>query len=207
MEDNHTKNTWNQLANAYNQKFMDFDMYNDTYDAFCELVKKNAVILELGCGPGNITRYILKNRPDFNVLATDFAPAMVDLAKQNNPAAQCQVLDCREINALNKKFDAIIIGFCMPYLSIDECIKLVHDCAGNLATGGALYFSFIHGDPSQSGARTSSDGKYTMSMYYHEMGYMQKALADSGMNIQHIFNKDYQQPDRLDVHTIIIATR
>lgn len=41
---------------------MDLDLYNDTYDAFCQAVyKPGARIFEIGCGPGNITRYVLAN--------------------------------------------------------------------------------------------------------------------------------------------------
>ena len=55
-----TFETWNKVAQLYEDKFMDLDLYNDTYDQFCELLlKKNASILEIGCGPGNITKYLL----------------------------------------------------------------------------------------------------------------------------------------------------
>ena len=50
-----TFKTWNKVASLYEDKFMDLDLYNNTYDYFCELVKDNAKILEIGCGPGNIT--------------------------------------------------------------------------------------------------------------------------------------------------------
>ncbi len=46
--------------------FMNLDLYNDSYDTFCDQVKiKNATILEIGCGPENITKYLLKKRLDF----------------------------------------------------------------------------------------------------------------------------------------------
>ncbi len=41
--------TWDKLASADQDKFMDLDLYNDTYDRFCELVSKpDANIFELG---------------------------------------------------------------------------------------------------------------------------------------------------------------
>ena len=55
-----TFDTWNKVANLYQDKFMDLDLYDDTYDTFCEEVNvENATILEIGCGPGNITNIFL----------------------------------------------------------------------------------------------------------------------------------------------------
>ena len=51
-------NIFNKLAKHYQDKFMDTSMYHETFDIFCSLIKKqNAGILELACGPGNITQY------------------------------------------------------------------------------------------------------------------------------------------------------
>jgi ubiquinone/menaquinone biosynthesis C-methylase UbiE len=55
-----TIKTWDKLAEKYQDVFMDLSLYDDSYDAFCALLqKKDATILELGCGPGNITKYLL----------------------------------------------------------------------------------------------------------------------------------------------------
>ena len=61
-----TFDTQNKVAKLYQDMFMNLDLYNDSYDTFCDQVKiKNATILEIGCGPENITKYLLKKRLDF----------------------------------------------------------------------------------------------------------------------------------------------
>ena len=70
-----TFETWNKITTLYQNKFMDLDLYNDTYDSFCNsLSKENSSILEIGCGPGNITKYLLEQRPDLLILGIDVAP-------------------------------------------------------------------------------------------------------------------------------------
>ena len=55
FKENHE--TWNKIAQEYEDKFLGIDLYNDSYDGFCTLIQKeNASILEIGCGPGNITQ-------------------------------------------------------------------------------------------------------------------------------------------------------
>jgi trans-aconitate methyltransferase len=142
-----TKKTWNKYAKEYQDKFMDMDLYYDTYDLFCTLIeKKNAEVFEIACGPGNITRYLLTKRPDFNILGIDLASNMIDLAKINNPEADFQLMDCREIGKVDKKYDAIMCGFCLPYLSREESEKLISDVSGLLKLNGVLYLSTMEDD-------------------------------------------------------------
>ena len=123
-----TFETWNKVALLYQDKFMDLDLYNETYDFVCNsIIKNKAKILEIGCGPGNITKYLLAKRPDFDIYGIDIVPNMIELAKRNNPTANFSIMDCRKISTLTTKFDGIICGFCLPYLSQTESAKLVAD--------------------------------------------------------------------------------
>jgi ubiquinone/menaquinone biosynthesis C-methylase UbiE len=136
MEDRYleTHKTWNNIAQLYEDKFMKLELYNDTYKSFCDLLlRPDASVLEIGCGPGNITRHILDLNPKLKVLATDISKNMIDLAKRNNPEVEIQILDCRNLKTINSKFDCIICGFTIPYLSKLDCSKLISDCS-NLLT-------------------------------------------------------------------------
>jgi len=46
------------------------------------LLNEQAKVLELACGPGNITKCLLSKRPDLEILATDIAPNILELAKK-----------------------------------------------------------------------------------------------------------------------------
>lgn len=44
-----TFETWNKIASLYQDKFMNLDAYNDTYDFICNsITKTSAKILEIG---------------------------------------------------------------------------------------------------------------------------------------------------------------
>ena len=207
----HYKNTfqiWNQLASKYEDKFMDLDLYNDTYDFFCEQIKKsNATIFEIGCGPGNITKYLLSKRPDFKITATDVAPNMVESAQRNNPSAICKVMDCREMDTVTEKFDGVVCGFCMPYLSKEDCQKLIADSARVLNDSGVIYFSAIEGDYEKSNYETSSDGQNTMFVYLHQEDYLRGFLLQNGFEIIAIERKTYPKNDQVGIHLILIAKK
>lgn len=202
-----TFQTWNKVASIYQDKFMDLDLYNDTYDTFCRLVEKpHARVFEIGCGPGNITRYLLSKRPDFQLEAIDVAPNMIELAKVNNPTASFRVMDCRAINQLTDTYDAIMCGFCLPYLSREDCAKLFTDCSRLLASGGVVYFSTIEGDYSQSGYEAGSTGDRSY-VYYHSENDLHQELTANGFEPVEWTRKHYPKGDGLSTHLIVIARK
>jgi predicted TPR repeat methyltransferase len=203
------KEVFDQYASAYEGKFMFLDLYNDTYDTVCNLVvKPHAEIFEIGCGPGNITRYLLSKRSDFKITGIDISPTMIELAKKNNPSAEFNVMDCRDIGQLSKKYDAIVCGFCMPYLSNEECSNLINDAAMLLNENGLFYFSVIEGKYSDSGFEFSSDGKSKTFVYQYEEKYLVDLLAEAGMEITNVIRKSYfKSPEVESTHLIIIARK
>ncbi len=203
-----TFETWNKVASLYQEKFMDLDLYNDTYDFFCSsVVRKNAKILEIGCGPGNITKYLLTARPDFIISGIDIAPNMIELAQKNNPTADFSVMDSRQINRIKTKYDGIICGFCLPYLSTTESKKLISDCSGLLNQNGVLYISFVEGDPDQSGFQVSSSGDRVY-FYFHRLDELKEQLLEHSFEQIRIFRKEFKRNENnIEIHTILAAIK
>lgn len=203
-----TFETWDKVASLYEEHFMDLDLYNDTYGAFCEAIEKsNPKILEIGCGPGNITSYMLSKRPDFDLVGIDIAPNMVELAKKNNPNATFQVMDSRNIDHLKTEYDGIICGFCIPYLSNTDCSKLIADAANLLSKKGSLYLSFIEGEYAKSGYQTGSSGDKVY-FHYHELDRIRTDLSENGFEIITLNHKNYMRKNGTnEMHTILIARK
>lgn len=198
---------FNKLATVYQDKFMDVSLYHDSLDLFCQSIpKQKAEILELACGPGNITKYLLEKRPDFKILSTDLAPNMIELAQINNPTAKFQLLDCRDVNKTNKKFDAIVCGFGFPYLSKEDVIQFITNAGNQLNFNGVLYLSTMEDDNSKSGFKTGSTGD-KMYQNFHQADYLTKALEDNGFKIINLQRKNYFYNEEDTTDLIIIATK
>ncbi len=203
-----TFKTWNKLASLYQDKFMELDVYNETYDFICNSITKDKPkILEIGCGPGNITKYILSRRPDFDLFAIDIAPNMIELAKINNPTASFAVMDCREIDSIKTKFDAIVCGFCLPYLSQNDSQKLITDCYNLLNENGLIYLSFVEGDTKKSDFQISSSGDRTY-FYFHNLENLKAKFIDNKFEDFKIFKVEYKKSEtEMEIHTIVIAKK
>ena len=202
-----TFDTWNKVAALYQEKFMDLDLYNSTYNYICDhITKPNAKLLDIGCGPGNITRYLLSKRPDFDVFGIDIAPNMIELARNNNPAADFSVMDCRQINSLDKKYDGIICGFCLPYLSLQESNELILNAYNLLNNNGLLYLSFVEGDPKKSDFKVGSSGRVYFQFY--DLDELKAQLRVAMFSEMVTYKVNYKvSEEEYDVHTILIARK
>ena len=203
-----TFKTWNKVASLYQDKFMELDLYNDTYDFICSsIIKQKANILDIGCGPGNITKYLLTKRTDFNIFGIDIAPNMIELAKINNPKANFAVMDIRNISEINTKYDAIVCGFCLPYLSEADSQKFIFDAKNLLNESGFLYLSFVEGNPNKSGFQVGSSGDRTY-FYYHNLGQLISQLLKNLFEDLKVFKVEYKKLDNEQgLHTIITAKK
>ncbi|RQP13004.1 MAG: class I SAM-dependent methyltransferase [Chryseobacterium sp.] len=202
-----TFDTWNNIASIYQDKFMDLDLYNDTYDYICTSIDKpKAKLLEIGCGPGNITKYLLSKRPDFDILGIDIAPNMIKLAEMNNPTAHFAVMDSRRINNLDTKYDGIICGFCLPYLSHDDSNELIANSYDLLNDNGLLYLSFVEGNPDNSDFKVGSGGRVYFN--FHNSNDLKAQLIRTKFDEIEIFKVEYKTSEtQLDIHSILIAKK
>lgn len=204
-----TLKTWDKLALNYQSKFMTMDLYDVTYDLFCNSIKKDdASILELGCGPGNITKYLQDKKPNYSILATDTAPSMIELGKINVPKATFELLDVRDMANLNQQFDAILGGFVLPYLNTTEAKQFIADSFQMLNNDGILYFSCIEKDKSFAETQTSKDGKFTIEVNYHDANSLIKSLEENNFEILSVSRINYEKPNNnFDIHLVIIAQK
>lgn len=194
------------FAEAYQDKFMDVGLYRNSLDLFCASIQKEeASVLDIACGPGNLTRYLLNRRPQFRMLGIDLSSKMLDLANANNPEAEFQLRDCREVGKIGRNFDAVLCGFGLPYLSKEEAIQLISDIAGVLNPKGLFYLSTMEGDYAESGFRApSSGGEEKLFIHYHQADYLTDALGKSGFNILNLMRVKSPESEESSTADLII---
>ena len=92
-------------------------------------------LLEIGCGHGQDAQFFQSQ--GFRVLAVDNTSAMVKLTAEKGVLAQ--VLDCYDLDKINKHFDAVYTMNCLlhiPKRDIDQVLRLI---SGRLNENGLMY--------------------------------------------------------------------
>ncbi|HEX2615994.1 MAG TPA: class I SAM-dependent methyltransferase [Flavobacteriales bacterium] len=199
---------FDQAAQIYQDRYMDVSMYQRSLDRFCAELPTQAEVLELACGPGNLTRNLLERRPDLRILGTDLSPRMLELARANNPNATFELLDARGIATLQRHFDGVACGFCLPYLMPEETEALIRDAAQALRPKGVLYLSTMEDDPAQSGLKASSaiEGEFVHVQYY-EAAWLTQVLARHGFTVLDLFRTSYVLHGRDTTDLVLVARR
>lgn len=196
---------FNKLADSYQQRFFSVDTYQPDLDKFLDHVKPSAKVLDIACGPGNISHYLLKKRPDLDLLGIDLAPNMIHLAQTNNPDARFQVYNALELEALDQSFDAIIVGFLFPYLSKVQVQGFLRNVHTILNPGGAFYLSTMEDLYENSRFRASSTGEQVM-MHYYESSYLSRELEFLGFEILSVRTQEYAiSENETDTDLMIVA--
>ena len=188
---------FDEFAAEYAQRFLDMNSYSDSIDLFCDLIRsKSPKILELACGPGNVTRLLKLWFPESQIMAVDLAPKMIEIAQKTLPDVDFRVMDVRKISSLPEVFDAIMCSFCLPFLSKMDAAKLIADCANKLVPGGVLYVSTMEGNEERAGFETTSfSGDAKIYFNYHRQTDLEKAFMQSGFDIRQVKLQDYIEPD------------
>jgi cyclopropane fatty-acyl-phospholipid synthase-like methyltransferase len=160
---------FDKLAERYREKYMDLSMYDGLYREFCDLLPQGRVsILDAACGPGNVSRYLLGQRPDLDLLGIDLAPRMVEFALEAVPSGKFEIHDCRRLADLKRRFDGIICAFGLPYLSPEEAAAFIKAAFEILEPRGMLYLSTMLGRSEDSGLEHCSSGDQVYITYYSE---------------------------------------
>lgn len=173
---------FNKLADSYQERFFSVESYRESLLAFLSYLKDNASILDVACGPGNISYFLLNQKPALRLLGIDLAPNMIQLARINNPNAVFKVHDAMEIDKLDSNFDAIVIGFLFPYLSMDQVRLFLQKVYQKLPENGIIYLSTMEDLYKNSRLKASSTGEHVM-MHYYESGFLIGLLEQIGFQI------------------------
>ena len=192
-----TVNTFDKYAKPYQEKFSAYEPYAKTYEKLSLLIEDKASVLDVACGPATISHYLLGRHPNLRIHGTDLAPSMLDLARIAIPAGFFELRDSRDIVSINKCFDVIVAGFCVPYLDKDEVAKFISDARSMLRSYGILYLSTMLGDYADSGCQNPEreDRVYT---YFYNEEFLQDLLNKNGFEILALERKAYPQNDRAD---------
>ena len=203
------KEVFHNYATRYAELYMDVKQYAEGLRLLCQrLDKPKARILDIACGPGNITNFLQGERPDLQVLGIDIAPNMVKLAQVNNPLARFEIMDCMDIDQIDGLFHGIVCGFILPYLSKNELtlfLKKVKDC---LFSDGLLYISTMEGQHEQSAWQgpSSGDGPSLFMNYYNE-DLLGRLLSESGFKILEVTRVAHPQGNEVTSNDLVLIAQ
>jgi len=139
-----TQTSYDRVAVEYAEKFKD-EMDDKPFDRDCldRLVREVGdlgPICDLGCGPGQIARYL--HRKGVDTLGVDLSPRMVAEAQRLNPDIHFHQGDMLSLPDADNSWVGIAAFYCIIHIPRTQIVDALREMKRVLKAGGRLLITF-----------------------------------------------------------------
>ena len=143
-----TQTSYDQVAAEYAEKFKDemddkpFD--RDCLDRLAREVGDLGPICDMGCGPGQIARYLHSN--GVKTLGVDLSPRMIAEAQRLNPDIHFHQGDMLSLPDADNSWGGIAAFYCIIHIPRERIVAALREMKRVLKPGGVLLVTFHIGE-------------------------------------------------------------
>jgi ubiquinone/menaquinone biosynthesis C-methylase UbiE len=200
-----TIKSYDDSAIEFMKKIGSLKNYNETYDFLINLINEDDNILDLACGPAQISKYII-DKVNVNVTGVDLSKEMLKIAKENIPNGVFIQDSITNVHN-NLEYNLVIIGFGIPYLNKEQVKKCIKNCVSMLKINGHIYISFMDGNK-QGFEETSFGGKNKFYLYYHQKEEIINIMKNNGIELIKNYELNYKEMDgRITKDIVLIGKK
>jgi SAM-dependent methyltransferase len=139
-----TRTSYDAVAKEYAEKFKD-EMDAKPFDRECldRLARKVGTlgpICDLGCGPGQIARYL--HRQGVDTLGVDLSPRMVAEAQRLNPEIHFHQGDMLSLPDADNSWGGIAAFYCIIHIPREKIVDALREMKRVLKSDGVLLITF-----------------------------------------------------------------
>lgn len=140
---------YDKTAQAYADKFGD-ELSHKHLDkillqSFAAENKSNGKVIDLGCGPGQTTRF-LYDCGITDIIGTDISPSMIEVAKQIHPSISFEVADMLQLQYADRSFGSAIAFYAIVHFDYEQVKIALKEIKRVLKEKGQFLFSFHIGE-------------------------------------------------------------
>jgi SAM-dependent methyltransferase len=132
--------SYDRLADEYAQRIyheLDGKPFDRALlDRFADRVRGRGVVLDLGCGPGHVARYL--HRRGVKVVGVDLSPGMIETARGRAPEVDFRVGDMRSLDLSNASAAGGVAFYSLIHFSAAELDRALGEIARVLQPGSPL---------------------------------------------------------------------
>lgn len=164
----------------------------ETVQRVSELARHLAIepgedVLEVGCGTGQLTRWLAEQASPGRVVAVDFAPAMVAMARAKGIPAEFRVADVCRDDLGTDCFDLVLCFHSFPHFRDHQAA--LRNLAGALKPGGRLVVMHLAGSAAIN-AFHSDVGGAVSGDHLPDAEAWPPLLAAAGLRLVSIIDRD-----------------
>jgi len=139
-----TKDFYNSVVDKYVEAFFSDFSDKDELDRFLSMLPLGSCILDVGCGPGQFTKYFIDK--GYFSEGIDFAREMIMAARKLVPEGKFRIMDMRRLAYSNNSFNGILIAYSFLHILEKEALSTLLGINRILKPGGVLSLMLKEGD-------------------------------------------------------------
>jgi SAM-dependent methyltransferase len=176
---------YDTVARAYGERFNDelddkpFD--REVLDAFAERLVGTGLVVDVGCGPGQIAGYLAGRGVEVEGL--DLSPNMIEVARELHRELAFRAGDMRTLPFADGSLAGISAMYCIIHIPRDEVSAVLSEFHRALRPGGLLLMSLHVGDRVVH-ATEFLDQSVSMDFVFFEPTEMSGYLRSAGFEIE-----------------------
>jgi len=196
IADEYAETYFNELA----QKPLDRLLLNK----FAKLVEGLGPVCDLGCGPGQIARYLRdKGLPAFGL---DLSAKMVEKARQLNPDIKFIQGDMTNLEAEDESWGGIAAFYSIIHIPHEQVTDTLRELRRVLVPGGWLLLSFHIGDEAVHFDEWKGK-KVNIDTIFFLVAKMESYLEEAGFEVTEIVERDNYEGVEYDIRRAYLFAR
>jgi len=172
--------TYDKIAQAYTKEFFEDKVDIKYLDKFLSLLPLRAKILDVGCGPGQFTKYFLEK--GFYVEGIDLSTEMIKIAKATVPRGIFKKMDMRELDYPDESFDGLCAAYSLYHIPSKQTLITLKEFNRVLKPNGIMILMLQKGK-GEGIMPEPFDPKRKMFFKYFQEKEIKDLLKKSGFKI------------------------
>ena len=185
---------YSKHAVQFDKKIGSLDLYNHTYTNFVNSATDKRNLLDLACGPGNVSAFIQNLVPNIDITCVDLSESMIDIAKSKLPNSKFYKSDILDITIPHHYYDLIICAFGLPYINKLDIRKFVSEIDRFAHNNSIVYVSCMQGDKTEIESMSFSQND-KVQVYYHQKNTITDNFLDFGYKLLSYAEQNYIEPN------------
>ena len=148
MSNDDTQSSYDRVAEEYTRRMLaELDhkpLDRELLERFAAQVAHAGRVCDLGCGPGQVARYLRDHGAD--AFGIDLSPAMVELARRSHPGMVFQQGDMRALPLADGALAGVAAFYSLIHIPRAEVTAVLKEIRRVLQPNGLLLAAFHRGD-------------------------------------------------------------
>ena len=179
------REAYNLIAEDWHRDHSDDDWWIEGTDAFIRALPDNSRVLDVGCGSGVKSEYLIAHGLD--VVGIDVSDRLLDIARREVPEGDFRELSMTDLDRLPDAFDGVFAQASLLHIPRKDAGETVKKMSDRLVPGGLLYLAVKEareGKPEEEIARENDYGyEYERFFSYFRMDELERYLLDAGLTV------------------------